>query len=514
MIAFRFWASPFTMLFQPDAGGMHLPPMLGTTDAVQAGYQLGWLQLVKYNAVWALTGIVYLLPAAIAFSFFLFNRSDKVYLWIGVLFSLMALGGLETALAGLTQTITVPVELFVCYLLVAPAINFAWFMLFRAWFQMSRPVWLPLCMAVLALVQAVAWAGALYLLSPLVPSSLAPVFDVLSQAVFVIFAGVVSWMAFRFIPRQGGESWLLVPPLLLSWADWLAERLSFLHIPRVFYPFGFLVSLQHITGLLVAVAMCTLLVRRWMISAQAQRVMTLELKQAQEVQQVLIPEAVPPIPGFAIQSVYQPAGQVGGDFFQILAANDGGVLVCIGDVSGKGTPAAMTVSLLVGTLRTLAHYMQSPGEILAAMNHRMLGRSRGGFTTCLVLLAKADGTVTVANAGHIPPHLNGKELSLENGFPLGIAASSPYPESIFHLKEGEQIALMTDGVVEARNSSGELFGFERTAAISTLPAEKIAQAAEAFGQDDDITVLTIKRVSTGTESPAPQMITVLSPSTA
>lgn len=80
----------------------------------------------------------------------------------------------------------------------------------------------------------------------------------------------------------------------------------------------------------------------------------------------------------------------------------------------------------------------------------MLGRSRGGFTTCLVLLAASDGTVTVANAGHIPPYLNGKELSMESGIPLGLAAGSTYPEATFHRKEDEQIALVTDGVVEAR----------------------------------------------------------------
>ncbi len=111
-------------------------------------------------------------------------------------------------------------------------------------------------------------------------------------------------------------------------------------------------------------------------------------------------------------------------------------------------------SLLVGTLRTLAHYTQSPGEILAAMNQRMLGRSRGGFTTCLILLACADGTVTVAHAGHIAPYIKGRELPLENGLPLGLVAESAYAESTFHQEENEQITLLTDGVVEARTASG------------------------------------------------------------
>jgi len=197
--------------------------------------------------------------------------------------------------------------------------------------------------------------------------------------------------------------------------------------------------------------------------------------------------------GFSIQAVYKPAGEVGGDFFQILPTRDGGVLVAIGDVSGKGLPAAMAVSLLVGTLRTLAHYTQSPGEILGSMNIRMLARSSGGFTTCLVLRVDVDGTLTVANAGHLAPYLNGSELQLQNGLPLGIAADSSYEESVSHLTIAERVTLITDGIVEARNKSGELYGFDRAASLAKEDAESIAQTAQEFGQEDDITVICLER---------------------
>ena len=167
------------------------------------------------------------------------------------------------------------------------------------------------------------------------------------------------------------------------------------------------------------------------------------------------------------------------------------MLIVIGDVSGKGMPAAMTVSLLVGTVRTLAHYTQSPGEILAAMNQRMLGRTQGGFTTCLILRIDPGGAMTAANAGHLAPYLNGKEIPIENGLPLGLSAQSAYAESASVLAPNTQLTLLSDGVVEARNASGQLFGFDRTAAISTRTAEEIARAASTFGQEDDITVLTL-----------------------
>ena len=222
--------------------------------------------------------------------------------------------------------------------------------------------------------------------------------------------------------------------------------------------------------------------------------MAAELAASRAIQRVLIPEVPFTVPGFAIESVYRPYGEVGGDFFQILPTQGGGVLVVIGDVSGKGMPAAMTVSLLVGTVRTLAHYTQHPGEVLSAMNHRMMGRTSGGFTTCLVLRADPDGALTVANAGHLAPYVNGSELRIENGLPLGLDAAATYPESHFQLAERDQLTLLTDGVAEARSRTGELFGFERTQAIATQPAESIAQAAQDFGQDDDITVLTVARV--------------------
>jgi serine phosphatase RsbU (regulator of sigma subunit) len=136
-------------------------------------------------------------------------------------------------------------------------------------------------------------------------------------------------------------------------------------------------------------------------------------------------------------------------------------------------------------------YTQRPSEILGSMNRRMLARSQGGFTTCIVLRIEPQGAVTVANAGHLAPYLAGQEIAVENGFPLGITADADYPEVTVQLPVGAQLTLYTDAVVEARARSGELFGFDRAAALSMQPAEVIAQTAQNFGQDDDITVLTL-----------------------
>ena len=123
----------------------------------------------------------------------------------------------------------------------------------------------------------------------------------------------------------------------------------------------------------------------------------------------------------------------------------------------------------------------------------MLSRSHGGFTTCLVLRADLDGTLTIANAGHIAPYLAGQELPLNNGLPLGISADATYAESTFQLMTGQQLTLLTDGVVEARDKTGALFGFEATAALSTESASQIVRTVQLFGQEDDITVLALIR---------------------
>ena len=124
---------------------------------------------------------------------------------------------------------------------------------------------------------------------------------------------------------------------------------------------------------------------------------------------------------------------------------------------------------------------------------RMLARSQGGFTTCLVLRVAPDSTLTFANAGHLAPYLRGVELEVINGLPLGLAEESVYTETVVALPEDAQLTLVTDGVVEARARTGELLGFERAQTLSTRPADSIAQTAQDFGQEDDITVLTLSR---------------------
>jgi hypothetical protein len=224
---------------------------------------------------------------------------------------------------------------------------------------------------------------------------------------------------------------------------------------------------------------------------QRQSVLEQEYLNAEELQRVLIPATLPASPGYTIQTAYLPAYVVGGDFFQVIPIGSEGTLIVLGDVSGKGLGAAMTVSLILGTVSTLARSNPQPASILNGLNQELCLRLHGGFATCLCIRLRADGECTLANAGHFAPYRNSIEMPSEPGLPLGISTLETYAETQSRLDAGDTLTLLTDGVVEAQSSTGELFGFDRTQAISAQSAHEIAGAAQAFGQEDDITVLTL-----------------------
>jgi phosphoserine phosphatase RsbU/P len=216
-----------------------------------------------------------------------------------------------------------------------------------------------------------------------------------------------------------------------------------------------------------------------------------ELSAAQELQSRLVPTTPPAVPGFEFQAIYLPAAEVGGDFYQVLEETDSSAVIVIGDVSGKGLKAAMTGALVIGALRTLAAEPLAPAMLLGKLNRQLAHANDGGFVTCVCARLAPSGAITLANAGHLAPYRNGSELSGEFGLPLGITADAEYTETTLQLGPGDTLTFLSDGVVEAQAASGELFGFDRTRAISQHPAAQIAAAAQRFGQQDDITVLTL-----------------------
>jgi serine phosphatase RsbU (regulator of sigma subunit) len=192
--------------------------------------------------------------------------------------------------------------------------------------------------------------------------------------------------------------------------------------------------------------------------------------------------------GFVIDAVYRPAQEVGGDFYRTEVLEDGSLLVVVGDVSGKGLDAALLVAAVLGGLAIEKE--RGPARLLEDLNKAVTGRTGGGFITACCARFYPNGRVVIANAGHISPCIDGRELELAAGLPLGITVQAEYSETSVQAG-GQRVTFLSDGVVEARNAAGELLGFDRMAALSKKPAVEIADAAQRWGQEDDITVLTV-----------------------
>src|SRR5918998_613274 len=237
-----------------------------------------------------------------------------------------------------------------------------------------------------------------------------------------------------------------------------------------------------------------------------------EMRVARRIQQGSLPEDVPTLEGWQITPFYQPAEEVGGDFYEFYQLGDGRVGFAVGDGTGKGVPAAI---LMTGTVAYLggvaAASDSSPGEALALANEALYARIPANmFVTCFyAILDPKSGHLVYANAGHDLPYLhrNGDAEQLRaRGMPLGLMSSMGYEEMELVLEGGDRVLFYSDGLVEAHDPKGEMFGFPRLRALVAEHGEKrslgdllleelYSFAGERWEQEDDITLLTLRRTA-------------------
>ena len=295
----------------------------------------------------------------------------------------------------------------------------------------------------------------------------------LSQRIKPLAALCMAWgatmMAFFFVRFTSMQAFGL-PDLQTQWSNLVSD-------------------FEAVATLGVLIALLTLLFREQQENARERAVLAGEMQAAQQVQRILAPSALDTLPGIKVAVAFHPIREVGGDFYSCRILPGDRQRILLGDVSGKGAAAAMASAVLLGAAQ--GRDTDAPAELLEHLNRVLANMHLGGFATCLCAELSPSGVLTIANAGHLPPHRNGEEIRLDSGLPLGVAAATTYNQSSLDLSPGDSLTLMSDGVVEARNATGELFGFERTAAISQRAAEEIASTAQAFGQEDDITILQV-----------------------
>jgi hypothetical protein len=462
-------------------------------------YREDWLAAIGQNLLARLDSALDIAVGLVALVLFAAQRRQYEYLWIFVL--------------GLIRLAELPVQIALVFVnlpagwkfLNAGILTLTPYAMVAMYFAFVNLRIDKKFAAILVVAGLLNGYSTLHDLAPELPGA----YGLLSNLPFVILLSVVTpWVLAIHWRRGNREAGILLIPaalfslyiyanyalvLLQQMPSWTQATQRWLNLIQNFPAGPFSISLNSVSGILSTMALAVIIVLRSSSTSRRQAVLEGELEAAREVQQVILPDQIEVISGFAIESAYEPAQQVGGDFFQIVPTGDGGLLLVLGDVAGKGLPAAMLVSVMVGAIRATAEYTHDPEELLASLNERLMGRSRGGFSTALAAHIGAEGEVTIANAGHLSPYLDGRELELPGALPLGILSGAHYETMRFALAPGSRLTFYSDGVVEAQNAGGELLGFERAQELSTQPAAAIVEAAKEFGQSDDITVVAIER---------------------
>jgi len=494
-IAFRVWMDPATPLTNPDAGGLHGPPVLGQAGPIERMLRLDWDAVNRSQLSSFLEIAVLLLSILVAMVLYWLDRREKAYLWLGLACAGVALQAAVTLIGNYSALIPASVLVLLLDAVLKPGVIALWIIFWAYWFRMGRMprqhkmVWgFTIALALMIAMMRAPLYG------HIIPIHAVAFLSPLALFMKLLLGGLLLWVAWEGMRKDNTGAWLAMPAVGLIIVSLYQQELLVLHVPLSFFPFGVAVGISQIAVVVSLIIITILLMRRFLQSLKLRQQWEAEIDQARQIQQLLIPEAIPTIPGYVLETEYKPAQQVGGDFFQILPDGHGGVLVLLGDVTGKGLQAGMQVALIVGAIRTTVETSYEPHVVLESLNRRLCGRGQS-YATCVAMHITAEGKTTIANAGHLAPYLNGKELTMTGNLPLGLNASITFDQVTMQLKQKDRLLVITDGVIEAKNAKNELFGFNRARSISHLPAAFIVKAAEIFGQEDDITVVSISRIS-------------------
>jgi Stage II sporulation protein E (SpoIIE) len=496
-IAVRMWMDSATPFNSPDSGGMHEPPVLGHASVINTQIRMDWDDTMHGVGSGFLEMLILLLAWLVAMSLLWMDRKEPAYLWLSLVCVVTIFSNGVTLIVTYHTWISQMPFVLLADVISLPLRIGLWVIFWGYWFRIVRMDWVHRIVWGLALLLMIGTA----MLRPPLYGEIVPVgariylFPIL-QTLKLALAALLFAITARGIRKQKTEGWLaFAAVLLVAVSLYQRELRAFLHVKTTFDVAGFAIQLGSISTIVSLFLITFMLVRRYLQTQRKRDQWKAEIEQAQQIQHVLIPDELPRIAGFAIESEYRPAREVGGDFFQIMPGQElGSALIVVGDVMGKGLQAGMLVAVIVGAIRTAAQYHSDPLILMNTLNDQLSGRV-GAIATCLILRITADGDVTLANAGHLAPYLNGVEMQMEGALPMGMLPHADFTVMHFQLAPGDTLMLMSDGVAEAQDQHKNLFGFERIGEMLQRPisAAALASAAQAFGQEDDILVLRIQR---------------------
>jgi phosphoserine phosphatase RsbU/P len=512
VLAIRVWKAPLFSNDPGTLGGFESAPLLGSSQAIanaKAAIDYAWLSRNQFT--FALTSL-YAVVALVCFFFWYRDQEQWLLFWMGM-FSACLVS--ELFLGGLRLHISNSVLVFVTQIEIAVREMSLWFLLlWLLQLQNNRKLVVLVRKAALISVLAGILDGLLVFFYPgLISAVTLEWLDaIITPAILFFEALPIVIVAYAFLRGKSLDSsrWVVAAiafcnGMIYCVANVTSQGVRFTQwtfADKMRAPlFTFMdnpINLMTLFRTLLFFSILYAVARFSLESRRRTTVMEQEFQSARELQRVLVPSSLPVIPGFTLTSAYRPAQEVGGDFFQIIPLESGPTLLVLGDVSGKGLMAAMAVSLIVGAVLALADEHPHPGDLLTCLNRRICGRLQGGFATCVIMRIEANGDCSIASAGHPSPFLNDREMELPGALPLGIAHNIGYDETNYHLEIGDRFSLYTDGLLEAKNQAGELYSFARLERLFAghPSAAQATQAAVNFGQDDDITVLTLTRLAT------------------
>jgi hypothetical protein len=501
VLAVRFYMEPDTVLWNFGAGGMHAAPVIGLGPTVALLHERNSDGALHTSISYLALGLFALIACIAALSIYWNDRPEQAYLWLTIALAIESALYVANFLGAETYLISLSAFAILNALLGSVLSPLFWLLFWTYWFGLRtwRPI-VRIALLVAALELLIAFSLHEPLLGTVVPlrwmHDLWQIFTILR----FVFAFLLVAVTVGGIRHNRTEGWITVPAVVLLGITLFSDDLEVLGVPVSYFPFGIRLSIGDICLFALILMVLGLAIRRSLQFKVRQREMTNDLEQAQEVQLLLMPQQVAQVPDYRVEGTYLPASQVGGDFYQVMPLEDGGLILLLGDVSGKGLRAAMVVSMVVGAVRALVKETTRPAEILARLNRELAGNLKSGFVTCICIHVDSIGAVTIANAGHLPPWVNTDEIAMQGALPLGIMPGVQYAAQSIQLRDGDTLTLLSDGVVETRRKrDGVLFGFNRLQALFARnpSAEIIAREAQRFGQEDDISVLSIRRLGMG-----------------
>ncbi|UWZ85682.1 PP2C family protein-serine/threonine phosphatase [Occallatibacter riparius] len=494
LIAVRTWAAPGVQISHGLLDRVELGAHHDIADRLAVAVSQRWDHEIIAQLVLSL---LFLFVAAFGAILFFAQRHHSEYLWLALLCVTVAVNGiiqLLWQLAIISHSAYFPMNLWIGRIFMAVTLEF----ILRFTADSNRRFIRGVQIAFLVF-PAFALLG------------LEQIYEILSVSAEVAFLGLVLWMLFHAWRRGQREAGVMLFPfalaavadsidtVLMYMADkrWISDKMANHRFSLGPIQFG----ISNLSFAIFLASLIAVILYRFVRVSQEEQRSNAEIAAARSVQAMLIPTELPSNKHFMLESAYVPVNGVGGDFFQVLPVEDGSLLIVAGDVSGKGLQAAMNASTLVGAFRN--DLSRDPATILQHLNNVLIGaagsqaaRSKDkdavvSFSTCVCARIYRDGSMDVANAGHLSPYRDGREIELPPGLPLGVIPGMTYEQVRFQLQQGMRVIFLSDGVVEAQNDDGELFGFERTQQVSNESARYIAQTAKRFGQNDDITVISI-----------------------